>query len=127
MRLWPPSISGQFSYANIKLGQVVTGIKRLGFHNVVEAALGADMVAYDEAKELAEKGFLTSSCCPAFVEFVEKNFPMLKENISHNPVAYGGYSQVYQKRTTLTARLYLLAHALQKKAEIRKDGIKRVC
>ena len=52
-----PSISGQFSYANIKLGQVVTGIKRLGFHNVVEAALGADMVAYDEAKELAEKGF----------------------------------------------------------------------
>ena len=70
-----PSISGQFSYANIKLGQVVTGIKRLGFHNVVEAALGADMVAYDEAKELAEKGFLTSSCCPAFVEFVEKKLP----------------------------------------------------
>ena len=32
-----PSISSQFSYA--KLGQVVSGIKELGFHTVIEAAL----------------------------------------------------------------------------------------
>jgi ferredoxin len=31
-----PSISSQFHYA--KLGQVITGIKALGFHDVVEAA-----------------------------------------------------------------------------------------
>ena len=37
-----PSISSQFTYA--KLGQVITGIKELGFHTVVEAALGADIV-----------------------------------------------------------------------------------
>ena len=46
-----PSISSQFSYA--KLGQVVTGLKKLGFHDVIEAALGADMVAMAEAKELS--------------------------------------------------------------------------
>ena len=51
-----PSISSQFSYA--KLGQVITGIQELGFFHVVEAALGADMVSYAEAAELAEKGFL---------------------------------------------------------------------
>ena len=77
-----PSISSQFSYA--KLGQVITGIERLGFHHVVEAALGADMVAYTEAKELTEKGFLTSSCCPAFVDYIEKSFPSLAGHISHN-------------------------------------------
>ena len=38
-----PSISSQFSYA--KLGQVVTGLKKLGFHDVVEAALGAGVGA----------------------------------------------------------------------------------
>ena len=38
-----PSISSQFTYA--KLGQVITGLKQLGFHTIVEAALGADMVA----------------------------------------------------------------------------------
>ena len=58
-----PSISSQFRYA--KIGQVISGIKALGFHTVVEAALGADMVAYTKARELAEKGFLTSSCSPA--------------------------------------------------------------
>ncbi len=61
-----PSVSSQFSYA--KLGQVITGLKELGFYTVVEVALGADMVAQAESKELTEKGFLTSSCCPAFVQ-----------------------------------------------------------
>ncbi|MGN1452186.1 MAG: [Fe-Fe] hydrogenase large subunit C-terminal domain-containing protein, partial [Eubacteriales bacterium] len=70
-----PSISSQFTYA--KLGQVITGLKELGFFTVVEAALGADMVAEEESKELAEKGFLTSSCCPAFVDYIKKNFPGL--------------------------------------------------
>ena len=77
-----PSISSQFSYA--KLGQVITGIQELGFFHVVEAALGADMVSYAEAAELAEKGFLTSSCCPAFVDYIEEQFPQLKEHVSHN-------------------------------------------
>lgn len=77
-----PSVSSQFTYA--KLGQVITGIKQLGFYAVVEAALGADMVAYEECKELYDKKFLTSSCCPAFVSFIEKNFPQLKDKISHN-------------------------------------------
>ena len=70
-----PSIASQFVYA--KLGQVVTAIKKLGFYSVVEAALGADIVAYSESKELAEKGFLTSSCCPAFVDYVKKFYPKL--------------------------------------------------
>ena len=47
-----PSISSQFTYA--KLGQVVTGLHRLGFYSVAEAALGADMVADAESRELVE-------------------------------------------------------------------------
>ena len=77
-----PTIASQFVYA--KLGQVLAGIKALGFYDVVEAALGADIVALAEAKELTEKGFLTSSCCPAFVSYVKKQFPELAEYISHN-------------------------------------------
>ena len=77
-----PSISSQFTYA--KLGQVITGLKKMGFHTVVEAALGADLVAMSEAKELTEKGFLTSSCCPAFVSYIKSEFPDLVEHISHN-------------------------------------------
>ncbi len=77
-----PSISSQFHYASVE--QVVSGLKALGFYNVVETALGADMTAWREAQELAEKKFLTSSCCPAFVEYIHKFFPDMAHHISHN-------------------------------------------
>ena len=57
----------------------------LGFHDVAEVALGADMTAAAESGELMEKGKLLSSCCPAFVDYVEKNFPDLVPYISHTP------------------------------------------
>lgn len=47
-----PAIASQFPHANIE--QVVFGIKELGFHDIVEVALGADMVALHEAQEVAE-------------------------------------------------------------------------
>ena len=78
-----PSIGSQFDYA--KTNQVITGLKHLGFYKVIETALGADMVAYSETKELVEKGFLTSSCCPAFVAYIKKNFPEIADKVSHNP------------------------------------------
>ena len=70
-----PAFASQFGYA--KRGQLISGIRKLGFTHVVEAALGADAVAMNEAKELEEKGVLTSSCCPAFVSYVRNEFPDL--------------------------------------------------
>ncbi len=116
-----PSISSQFVYA--KLGQVISGIKALGFHTVVEAALGADMVAASESKELAEKGFLTSSCCPAFVEFVEKNFPDMKKYISHNLSPMATIAK-YIKDTTPNAKIVFIGPCTAKKAEIAKESVK---
>ncbi|MEG1710650.1 MAG: monomeric [FeFe] hydrogenase [Clostridia bacterium] len=77
-----PSIVSQFKYAKIE--QVVTGIKQLGFHQVVEAALGADIDLHLEGDEFIEKGILLTSCCPSFVMYVEKNFPELAKYISEN-------------------------------------------
>ena len=116
-----PSISSQFSYA--KLGQVITGIERLGFHHVVEAALGADMVAYTEAKELTEKGFLTSSCCPAFVDYIEKSFPSLAGHISHNLSPAATISK-YIKETDPGSRVVFIGPCTAKKAEFQKERVR---
>ncbi len=116
-----PSISSQFVYA--RLGQVVAGIKALGFNTVVEAALGADMVAAAESRELAEKGFLTSSCCPAFVELVEKSFPELKEHISHNLSPMATIAK-YIKDTSPNARVVFIGPCTAKKAEAQKESVK---
>ena len=119
-----PSISGQFSYAGATLGQVVNGIKRLGFYSVIEAALGADMVAYKEAGELAEKGFLTSSCCPAFVSYIQKQFPSLSDNISHNLSPMAAISR-YIKEKEPDCKIVFIGPCTAKKAEVQKESVKK--
>ena len=116
-----PSISSQFSYA--KLGQVVTGLKKLGFHDVIEAALGADMVAMSEAKEIAEKGLLTSSCCPAFVQYIKSVFPELIEHISHNMSPMAVLAK-YIKETTPNSKVIFIGPCTAKKAEAQLESVK---
>ena len=116
-----PSISSQFTYA--KLGQVVTGILKLGFFNVVEAALGADMVAYKEAAELAEKGFLTSSCCPAFVDYIRKQFPELAEHISAN-LSPAATIAKYIKETSSPCKVVFIGPCTAKKMEFQKPEVR---
>lgn len=116
-----PAISSQFSYA--KLGQVISGIKALGFHTVVEAALGADMVAWDESDELVEKGFLTSSCCPAFVEFINKFYPQMVDKISHNPSPMVALAK-YIKDRDPSAKVVFIGPCTAKKLEAGKEKAK---
>lgn len=116
-----PSISSQFTYA--KLGQVITGLKELGFFTVVEAALGADMVAQAESKELAEKGLLTSSCCPAFVAYIKSAFPDLLKYVSHNLSPMATLAK-YIKDTTPNAKVVFIGPCTAKKAEAQLDEVK---
>ena len=116
-----PSISSQFTYAN--LGQVITGLKKLGFFTVIEAALGADMVAYSEARELAEKGFLTSSCCPAFVKYVKSAFGEIAPHVSHNLSPMAALAK-YIKETTENAKVVFIGPCTAKKAEAQLDEVK---
>ncbi len=116
-----PSISSQFTYA--KLGQVITGLKELGFYTVIEAALGADMVAQSESRELAQKGFLTSSCCPAFVSYVKSAFPDLVKYISHNLSPMATLAK-YIKETDKNSKVVFIGPCTAKKAEAQLEGIK---
>lgn len=116
-----PSISSQFRYA--KLGQVISGLKALGFHTVVEAALGADMVAHAESKELAEKGFLTSSCCPAFVDYIGKFFPDLLEFVSHNLSPMATIAK-YIKEHEAPCKVVFIGPCTAKKAEVQKESVR---
>jgi len=117
-----PSISSQFYYA--KLGQVISGLKKLGFYSVVEAALGADMVAYEEAKELSEKGFITTSCCPSFVEFIKKNYPKVVDKISHNLSPMARIAK-YIKDMDSSAKIVFIGPCTAKKMEIKKEEVKK--
>ena len=78
-----PAIAAQFP--GVQIGQIIEGIRQLGFTDVVEVAMGADVVTNNEARELVEKKVLTSSCCPAFISYIRKFHPELNSKMSHNP------------------------------------------
>jgi len=113
-----PAIVGQCRSASIE--KVVTAIKKLGFYQVVEAALGADITLYHEANEWAEKKLLTTSCCPSFVAFVEKNFPELVQYISHSVSPMVETAKLI-KRSDPNAKIIFIGPCASKKMEYKLD------
>ena len=73
-----PAFVGQFGQ-NVSFEKVKAALKEVGFVDVVEVAVGADMCSYGEAKEFVEKvpqkqPFMATSCCPAWSVMAKKNF-----------------------------------------------------
>lgn len=116
-----PSIVSQFHGSTV--GQLVTAIKKLGFSHVVEAALGADMVSYNEAKELSEKGFLTSSCCPTFVTLIKKYYPVLADKISTNLSPMATIAK-WIKTKNPNCKIMFIGPCISKKKEIEDEKVK---
>ncbi|MDY3978668.1 MAG: 4Fe-4S dicluster domain-containing protein [Tidjanibacter sp.] len=109
-----PAIVSQCRYGRIE--QVVTAIKKLGFQDVVEVALGADITLYKESREWADKQMLTSSCCPSFVRYVELAFPELKQYVSHTPSPMVEVARLI-KKTEPDAKVIFIGPCASKKME----------
>lgn len=116
-----PAIAAQFD--GVTLGQVATAIRQLGFDYVVEAAIGADMVADKEAEELVEKGFLTSSCCPAFVDYIKKHVPELADKVSHNLSPMAEIGKFVKLGGESPVKCIFIGPCTAKKAEMRLPNV----
>ncbi|HEY9069354.1 MAG TPA: monomeric [FeFe] hydrogenase [Candidatus Ozemobacteraceae bacterium] len=95
-----PAVVGQFPGS---LEQIVAGMKRLGFSGVVEVAHGADLVARAEAAEFAHRmrggaTFMTSSCCPAYVQAAKRHVPGLMAHVSDTPTPMHVSAEEVRKR-----------------------------
>lgn len=78
-----PTLYGQFK-ENISIDLILTGLKRLGFDDIYEAAEAADIVTAELKKDLAgktEKISWISSSCPAVVRLIQTRFPGLIDQI----------------------------------------------
>ena len=91
--------------------------------------MGADVTLYHEAKELKERGVLTTSCCPSFVMFIEKNFPDLVKYVSSS-VSPMVETAFIIKREDPLAKCVFIGPCTSKKLEYRlpktKGGIDSV-
>lgn len=87
-----PAVIGQF---NGKPQNLVAALKKIGFDEVVEVAVGADITTQKEAAEFLERmkegaNFMTTSCCPAYFRAADIHIPELKPFVSstHTPMYY---------------------------------------
>ena len=70
------------------MGKIVAALRRMGFDEVYDTTLSADLTVMEETKEFAERLQtgknlpLITSCCPAWIQYAEKKHPELLDNIS---------------------------------------------
>lgn len=80
-----PAVAGQFE--GLKNTQIRSAFQALGFTDIREVAIGADLCTIEEAKdfmdEVPEKlPFMATSCCPAWSMMAKKMFPKQADCIS---------------------------------------------
>ncbi|HEY3299046.1 MAG TPA: monomeric [FeFe] hydrogenase [Armatimonadota bacterium] len=95
-----PSIVGQFSGTP---ENTIGALKNLGFDAVVEVAAGADVTARNESVEFGERmqegdAFMTSSCCTAYKEAVEKHIPELHPYVSETATPMHYAAEIAKER-----------------------------
>ncbi|TKG90471.1 4Fe-4S dicluster domain-containing protein [Puteibacter caeruleilacunae] len=117
-----PSILGQFKGS---FGQMVNAIKALGFDEVLEVASGAELTADHEAAELKEKldegnKFMTTSCCPAYVDAVAKHMPEIKDYVSDTPTPMQ-YTAKMAKEKDPNCETVFIGPCVAKQAEAQRD------
>ncbi len=70
------------------MGKIVAALRILGFDEVFDTSTSADLTVLEEANEFlerfkaGEKLPLFTSCCPAWIRYVEKKHPELMANVS---------------------------------------------
>ena len=85
------------------MGKVVAALHSMGFDEVFDTSYTADLTVMEESAEFLDrvknggKLPLLTSCCPAWVKYVENEFPGMKENVSTCRSPQGMFSAVIKE------------------------------
>ncbi len=93
------------------MGKIVAVLHRMGVDEIYDTCTGADMTVLEEANELLkrlESGEhdmpLFTSCCPAWVNYCEKNYPELLPNVSTCRSPMEMFASVIREQNSTSSR-----------------------
>ena len=92
------------------MGRITAALRRLGFDEVYDTATGADLTVLEESNEFlqrieaGENLPLITSCCPAWIQYCEKNHPELMKNISTCKSPMKMFSSVIKAKYATSSR-----------------------
>lgn len=126
-----------FPYGESIIGKIAAGLRKLGFNKVFDVPLGADFTTVEEAKEFVERLNkkerlpMMTSCCPAWVKFVEFYWPEFIPNLTtvRSPhIILGGLIKTYfsekEKINPKDIVLVSIMPCTAKKYEIKREELK---
>lgn len=124
-----PAFVGQFG-KDVTPGKLRSAFKKMGFEDMIEVALAADMLTakeayeyYNHMKDNKEECFITSCCCPIWVSLIQKSFPEILKNVSPSVspmIACGRAIKVLNP----DAKVVFIGPCMAKKKEALLDDIK---
>lgn len=123
---------GQNDGENV-MGKIVGALRRMGFDAVFDTSTGADLTVLEETGEFLsrleknEKLPLFTSCCPAWVSYVEKNYPELLKNVSTCKSPMQMFSSVlkeHYKHSNKKVVVVAIMPCTAKKFEAQRDEFK---
>jgi iron only hydrogenase large subunit-like protein len=108
--------------------QLLAACVRAGFADVIEVALGAEKTTAHETAEFLErmerdpKTFMTTSCCPAYVNLIGKHLPELVEHVSLTPSPMV-YTHEMVRAADPSAKTVFIGPCVAKRSEARRKGV----
>ena len=117
-----PAIVGQFPG---DIGNVVGALKKAGFSDVIEVAVGADITTKKEAAEFIEKmekgeKLMTTSCCPAYFRAAQVHIPEIQPYVSHTKTPMYYTAELVKKEHPGCVAVFI-GPCLAKRAEAEYD------
>ncbi len=123
-----PAIAGQFG-ENVSMGKLRAALLELGFADMIEAALFADILTIREALEFnhlvrgEEDFFLTSCCCPVWFNLIRKSYPDVYEHLSPSVSPMIASGRILKKLYP-GAKVVFFAPCIAKKSEAVEEDLK---
>ncbi len=123
-----PSYLGQFG-DKATPGKVKAALLKMGFQDVFEVALGADMGAAIEAEHYAERvatgkqPFMLTSCCPAWAMLIKRYFPESADKISNTLTPMVATARTIKKKYP-ESRVVFIGPCAAKKLEASRRTIR---
>ncbi len=115
------------------IGKIVAALKLMGFNEVYDTSTGADLTVLEEANEFisrVEKGEklpLFTSCCPAWVKFLENKYPEFVSNVSTCRSPMQMFASIIKQQAVSGGKRHVhvaIMPCTAKKSEAKRDEFK---
>ncbi len=110
-------------FNDIKAGQLVTGLRRLGFAEVHEGTSGVDLLRENYRKSLGKEHPhpLVTTHCPAVVDLIERHYPQLLKNLAGIVSPMVAIGRFIKNRNSSANKVVYISSCIAGKFEITAD------